>query len=139
MNRIAVVAALALAIGSCSSPNEVVVKEVWSLPVPPVSPASAIFFEITNGLDTTVTLTGASSAACDRFELHETSIDEANVMAMRPIVGGIQLAPGELRELVPGATHLMCIGPRVFEGSFDVTLNLTNSPDIMVTVAIEQR
>lgn len=135
----AVVAVLAVAVGSCSSPTEVVVDEAWSLPVPPVSPASAIFFEITNGLDTSVTLIGATSPACERFELHETSLDDANVMAMRPIVGGIELAPGESQRLVPGATHLMCIGPRVFEGSYDVTLNFINSADLTVTVAIEQR
>ena len=117
MRRTALVAVLALTLGSCSSPTEVVVEEAWSLPVPPVSPASAIFFDITNGLDRAVTLTGATSPACDRFELHETSIDEANVMAMRPIVGGIQLAPGDSLQLVPGATHLMCIGPNVFEVS----------------------
>ena len=138
MRRTAAVAALVLAIGACSSPTEVVVDEVWSLPVPPVSPASAIFFDITNGLDTIVAITGATSPACDRFELHETSFDDANVMAMRPIAE-IRIPPGESRQLVPGATHLMCIGPQVFEGSFDVTLSMTNTADITVNVAIEQR
>jgi copper(I)-binding protein len=138
MKRIAVVAALALAIGSCSTPQEVVVDEVWSLPVPPVSPASAIFFNITNGLDSPVTLVGASSPACDRMELHETSLDDAGVMAMRPIAE-IRLGPGESRELVPGATHLMCIEPKVFTGSFEVTLDLTNAAAMTVSVAIEQR
>jgi len=138
MRRIAAVAALVLAVGACSSATEVVVDEVWSLPVPPVSPASAIFFDITNGLDTEIAMTGATSPACDRFELHETSFDDANVMAMRPIAE-IRLVPGESRRLEPGSTHLMCIGPRVFEGSFDLTLNITNTPDVTVSVAIEQR
>lgn len=139
MKRIVFLAALALAAGSCSAPTEVVVEDVWSPPVPPVAPASAVFFEITNGLETTISLNGATSEACERLELHETNRDDADVVAMRPIAGGIELAPGESHRLVPGATHLMCIGPDVFEGSYDVTLNLTNAADVTVTVAIEQR
>ena len=57
-------ATLALLLASCGGSGAVTVTDVWSRPVPPVSPASAVFLEITNDLDTAVTLTGASSDAC---------------------------------------------------------------------------
>ena len=45
----AVVGVLLLA--ACSSPEGVTTSDEWSRPVPPVSPASAVFLEIHNGLD----------------------------------------------------------------------------------------
>jgi copper(I)-binding protein len=131
--------ALALFVVSCSSADGVTVSDVWSRPVPPVSPASAIFLEITNGLDTAVTLTGATSDACGSMELHESTVDDAGVMTMRPLVDGLRVEPGTSGLLAPGGIHVMCIEPQVFEGSFDVELTIDGADAITATVAIEDR
>jgi copper(I)-binding protein len=112
---------------------------VWSRPVPPVSPASAVFLTITNGLDTTVTLTGASSEACGAMELHRTTMDDAGVMTMRPLETGLELEAGATGQLTPGAIHLMCMQPTVFEGSFDLELTLRGADPIAVSATIEDR
>ena len=107
--------------------------------MPPVSPASADFLEITNDLDTAVTLTGASSDACGSMEIHKTTMDDAGVMAMQPLPGGLPLDPGESGLLAPGGIHLMCLEPEVFEGSFDVELIINGADTISATVSIEDR
>lgn len=129
----------ALLAASCGAAEGVNASDVWSQPVPPVSPASAVFLQISNGLDSTVTLTGATSDSCDSIELHETLISDAGVMAMRPMVPGLVLAPGESAALEPSGMHLMCIHPEVFEGSYDLTLTLDGAPDIDIAVTIEDR
>lgn len=124
---------------SCGSAAGVTASDAWSRPVPPVSPASAVFMEISNGTDASVILTGAESDACDGMELHETTFDEAGVMAMRPLIGGLPVASGETFLLAPGGVHLMCNAPAQQAGTFDVTLQLRDATDIVVTVAIEDR
>ena len=75
--------ALVVSVAACSTAESVIVDDVWSRPVPPVSPASAVYMEITNGLEGPITVTGASSAACAAMQIHETSMDDAGVMSMR--------------------------------------------------------
>jgi hypothetical protein len=131
--------ALALFLGSCGGSGDVTVTDVWSRPVPPVSPASAVFLEITNDLDSTVTLTGASSDSCGSMELHETMMDDSGVMAMQELTAGLRLDPGTSGLLAPGGMHLMCVEPEIFEGSFDVELIIDGAHDIATTVTIEDR
>lgn len=133
--------ALAVFLGSCGGSGDatVTVSEVWSRPMPPVSPASAVFLEIANDLDNAVTLTGATSDACGSMELHETMMDDSGVMAMQELAGGMRLEPGTSGLLAPGGIHLMCMEPKVFEGSFDVELIIDGAHDITTTVTIEDR
>lgn len=126
-------------VGACGSSPGVVADDAWSRPVPPVSPASAIFLEVTNGSDSAITITGATSDECGAIEIHETSIDEAGVMAMRPVIGGLTVAPGASALLAPGVVHLMCIEPTIFAGSFEVILQMSNAADLPVLVTIEDR
>ncbi len=130
---------VALVLVSCGGSGAVTVTDVWSRPVPPVSPASAVFLEITNDLDSAVTLTGASSDACGSMELHETTMDDSGVMAMQELTAGLRLEPGASGLLEPGGIHLMCIEPQVFEGSFDVELTIDGADSISTAVAIEDR
>jgi len=132
-------AALAVFLASCSGSGAVTVRDVWSRPVPPVSPASAVFLEITNDLDTAVTLTGASSDSCGSMELHETTMDDAGVMAMQPLVEGLKVEPGTSSLLAPRGIHLMCLEPEVFEGSFEVELMIDGADAITATAIIEDR
>ena len=128
-----------LFLGSCGGTGAVTVADVWSRPVPPVSPASAIFLEVSNDLDSTVTLTGGSSGACGSMELHETKMDDSGVMAMQELTGGLRLEPGASGLLAPRGIHLMCIEPQVFEGSFDIELTIDGADAITTTVVIEDR
>lgn len=138
--RIIVLSALlTMALAACSSPAGVEARDAWSRPVPPVSPASAVFFELHNGTDGTITLTGADSAACAEVQIHETALDEAGVMSMRPLFGGLEVAPGSTETLAPGGIHLMCMSPDTGLDSFDMTLRMRNAEDIVVPVVVEDR
>ena len=132
-------AGLALFLGSCGGSGDVTVTDVWSRPVPPVSPNSAVFLEIANDTDSPVTLTGASSDACRSMELHETMMDDSGVMAMQELAAGLRLEPGSSGLLAPGGIHLMCVEPKVFEGSFEVELIIDGAHDIAASVTIEDR
>ncbi|MCP3974051.1 MAG: copper chaperone PCu(A)C [bacterium] len=127
------------ALTACGGPTTLTISDEWSRAVPRVAEASAIYFEITNGLDSAVTVIGGSSEACASIELHETSIDDNRVMAMRPLADGLLVGPGESAEFEPLGTHLMCIEPTVFEGSFAVTVDFDGAADIEIVVPIEDR
>ncbi len=129
----------ALMVGACAGPTTLSISDEWSRAVPRVSEASAVFFEISNGLDSAVTLLGGSSSACGSMELHQTSIDDNQVMAMRPLADGLVIESGDSAALLPSGMHLMCIEPTVFEGSFPVTVDFGGAPDIDIVVSIEDR
>lgn len=130
----------AIAITSCSTGAETVtVEDVWSRPVPPVSPASAVYLEITNGLARQVALTSAGSDSCADLQIHETSFDDAGVMSMEEMEAGVAVPAGETITLEPGGIHLMCMSPEVFTGSFEIELRFEGTDDITTTVTIEDR
>ncbi len=132
-------AGLSLVLGGCSSAAAVTVADAWSRPVPPVSPSSAIYLEISNGLDTPITLVDAISAACGAVQIHETTMDDAGVMRMQHLTAGLSLDPGEKAELQPGGIHLMCLEPAVFDGSFELELQFTGADPVVASVVIEER
>lgn len=136
---VAAVVLVVVGVAACSSSTGVEARDAWSRPVPPVSPAAAIFLELNNGTEDVITLTGAESAACEEIEVHETGLDEAGVMSMRLLVGGLQVAPGSTELLAPGGVHLMCMAPDTSVESFDVTLRIRGAEDILVPVVVEDR
>ncbi len=132
------VSVAAIAVSACGSPPGVEARDAWSRPVPPVAPATAVFVEIHNGTTDVVTLTGADSAACSELQLHETALDEAGVMSMRPLAG-LAIAPGDKETLAPGGIHLMCMSPDTALEEFAITLRLRNAEDVVVEVIVEDR
>jgi copper(I)-binding protein len=59
-----------------------------------------------NGADR---LTGASTDAAQKVEIHEMSMEDG-VMKMRALPDGIEIKPGETVTLKPGGLHLMMFG-----------------------------
>ena len=131
--RLATVLVLGLFLAACGGSAEVVVEDAWSRPVPPVSPASAVYLTIDNGLEDDITVTGASSDACGMMELHETSMSNDGVMSMARLEVGLVVAAGGTAVLEPGGAHLMCMQPEGTE-SFEVTIQLDGADDITVPV-----
>ena len=139
MKRLTIVALLlATVVAGCGGGSELTIEDPWSRPVPPVAPASAVYLTIENGLESDVTLLGASSESCAAMELHETSMSSDGVMSMAPLTAGLMVPAGESARLEPGGAHLMCIDPDTSE-SFSVTLDLDGAAAITVDVVIEDR
>lgn len=83
----------------------------WSRPTPPGAPAAAGYVTITNTGTRPDRLLGATSTAAERIEVHEMKLTNG-IMQMRPVAGGLAIAPGRSVALAPGGYHLMLIGPK---------------------------
>jgi copper(I)-binding protein len=81
------------------------------IPQPPNgAPTASGYAALTNKGRTPERLMGASSPCCDRVELHQMSMG-GGVMTMRPVPGGVDIAPGATLSLSPNGYHLMLIHP----------------------------
>jgi copper(I)-binding protein len=83
----------------------------WARATPKGAPVAAGYLTIKNTGTTADRLVGGSSDAAAKVEVHQMSMDNG-VMKMRPIMGGLEIKPGETVELKPQGLHLMFIGPK---------------------------
>jgi copper(I)-binding protein len=83
----------------------------WMLPTPPGAAAAAGYLTVTNTGDRPDRLLGASSSGAARVELHQTTMT-GGVMRMRPVSGGLAIAPGQTIAIEPAGYHLMLVGPK---------------------------
>ncbi|MBZ0292970.1 MAG: copper chaperone PCu(A)C [Anaerolineae bacterium] len=70
---------------------------------------SAVYMTIENHTDRTLSLIGASSPYAGAAEIHESTIDDNDVMRMRPVEGGIVIVPEGSAALEPGGYHIMLL------------------------------
>jgi periplasmic copper chaperone A len=81
----------------------------WTRATPKGADVAGGYMKITNKGSAPDSLIGGSSAAADRFEVHEMSMVDG-VMKMRPLAKGLEVKPGETVELKPGSFHIMLMG-----------------------------
>jgi copper(I)-binding protein len=114
------------------------VDHAGARPAPLTGGTGAVYFDLNNHGDATVTLMGAESPAAAAVELH-TTINDNGVLRMRQLVDGIEIPPGGSLELTPGGMHLMLVdlaAPLVEGESLDLTLHFANADDLTVTVPV---
>ena len=93
----------ALACGAAYAQN-VEIREAWVRTSVPGQKATGAFMKIT--AKDGVKLVGASSPAAGVAEVHEMKM-EGDVMKMRAVSGGLDIAAGKTVELRPGGYHVM--------------------------------
>ena len=81
----------------------------WTRATPKGADVAGGYMKITNKGSVPDSLIGGSSAAADRFEVHEMSMVDG-VMKMRPLAKGLEIKPGTTVELKPGSFHIMLMG-----------------------------
>src|SRR5882757_3286659 len=81
----------------------------WSRATPPTAESGGGFLAITNTGTTPDRLIAVKSPAADKVEIHEMKMD-GNVMRMRELEQGIEIAPGATIDLKPGGFHIMFMG-----------------------------
>ncbi len=81
----------------------------WSRATPGGAKVGAGYMHITNTGTSPDWLTGGTSSASDRLEIHEMAMKDG-VMTMRPLPNGIEIAPGQTVKLEPGGYHIMFMG-----------------------------
>jgi copper(I)-binding protein len=78
----------------------------WSRTVPKGANVAVGYLEIKNTGTAPDRLIGGSSEIAGRFEIHEMTMQDG-VMKMRPVEGGVEIAPGQSIKLAPSGYHLM--------------------------------
>lgn len=81
----------------------------WARPAPSGATTGAGYLTITNTGASADRLTGGSTPAAARLEIHEMSM-AGGVMRMRPVSGGLDIPAGATVALKPGGYHVMLIG-----------------------------
>lgn len=102
---------LSLALVACSQATQatVTITDVWGRPSPRAAANAAFYLSLENNTSSEVSLTGATIPVCTSAELHETTIDDQNVMSMRHIAS-VTIPKGKSLQLEPGGYHIMCLG-----------------------------
>jgi len=100
------------------------VTDAWTRATPGSAKVAVGYARITNTGTEPDRLVGGTIPQAARGEMHETSVSE-NVVRMRPVEQGLEIAPGATVELKPGGHHLMFLdlkGPlregERFKGTF---------------------
>jgi copper(I)-binding protein len=89
--------------------GDLLIERPWTRATPAGAPVAGGYMRITNRGATPDRLIGGSADVARAFELHEMATIDG-VMRMRPIAGGIVIAPGQTIELRPGGLHVMFMG-----------------------------
>ncbi|WGF87197.1 copper chaperone PCu(A)C [Marinivivus vitaminiproducens] len=142
--RLAVVAGTAFVPVAAASAADVtagtiVIEHPWTRATPPGARVAGGYLVLENLGSDSDRLTGLSSPAADRVEIHEMAMD-GGVMTMRPVEDGLDLPPGQGVALEPGGLHLMLIDLKsgLTEGqSVPVTLTFAKGGTAEIELAVQ--
>ena len=95
--------------GHSFTKGDIVVGHPWARATPGGSTVGVGYIKITNNGKAADRLTGGSFEGADALEIHEMTMD-GDVMKMRQLKDGFEIAPGKTVELKPGGNHLMFTG-----------------------------
>ena len=116
------------------------VEQPWTRATPPGAQTAVGYMRVLNSGTAADTLTGATSEAATRVELHSTA-NVGGVASMRPLPAGIALAPGNALDMAPNGTlHLMFLGlkaPFVAGQKIPLTLQFARAGALRVDLTVE--
>jgi periplasmic copper chaperone A len=84
------------------------IGQPWARATPKGASSAASYMTVTNTGTTPDRMTCVSSEAAAHCEIHTMSM-EGGVMKMRPVDGGLEIAPGGTVTLKPGGLHMMLV------------------------------
>ncbi len=117
----------------------IVIDAPWTRATAPGASVAAGYLAIVNKGTEADRLTGASTAAAQKIEIHEMRM-EGDIMKMRALPDGVEIKPGETVTLKPGGVHLMILGlkQRLLPGeTVPVTLNFAKAGHIDVVLPVQ--
>ena len=85
------------------------ISQPWTRATPATAQSAGGFLTVTNKGTTPDRLISARSTVSDKVEVHEVRMD-GNVMKMRELEKGLEIAPGATVMLKPGGYHIMFMG-----------------------------
>jgi hypothetical protein len=143
MRFAAIIGAALFALASTSFAQDYTVGSIhiehpWSRAAPKGANVAGGYLVIENRGAAPDRLVGGSSEIADRFEIHEMKM-RGGVMTMRPLEGGIEIAPGQSVKFEPGGYHLMFLdlkAPPVEGKPFKGTLVFEKAGKVDVEFAV---
>jgi hypothetical protein len=118
--------------------GDIQVRHPWTRATPPGAKVAAGYLEVRNLGKTPDRLTGASTPAAERVELHVMS-HEGDVMKMRE-VQGFEVPARQRFALRPGGPHLMIVGlkkPLAMGARVPLTLRFERAGEIKVELEVQ--
>lgn len=115
------------------------ITQPWTRATAPTAKAGGGFVTITNKGTTADRLIAARSAVSDKVEIHEMKMD-GNVMRMRELDKGLEIAPGATVTLKPGGYHMMFMelkAPFAKDTKVPVTLVFAKAGSIDVELPVQ--
>ncbi|NDH60174.1 MAG: copper chaperone PCu(A)C [Alphaproteobacteria bacterium] len=85
------------------------ISQPWTRATPATAQSAGGFLTVTNKGTTPDRLIAAQSSVSAKVEVHEMRMD-GNVMKMRELEKGLEIAPGATVMLKPGSYHIMFMG-----------------------------
>ena len=111
----------------------------WARATPKGASVGGGYMKITNTGTASDRLISGSTDISDSFEVHEMKM-EGDVMKMRPVVGGIEIKPGQTVTFDPSGYHVMFVDlkKQLVQGErFKATLEFAKAGKVDVDFAIE--
>ncbi|MGP0105012.1 copper chaperone PCu(A)C [Rhodoblastus sp.] len=102
-------AALFLAAPALAQTAAIRIEQPWARATPAGATAGAVYMTIDNLADAEDRLTGVSSDAAARTEIHEMKMADG-IMKMRAVADGLAVPAHGAAALKPGGYHVMLIG-----------------------------
>ena len=115
------------------------IEHPWSRATPKGANVAGGYLVIENRGTTPDRLIGGSSEIAGRFEIHQMTM-AGGVMKMRPLEGGIEIAPGHSVKFEPSGNHLMFLNlkaPPVEGKPFKGTLVFEKAGKVEVEFTVE--
>lgn len=127
------------ALAGDATSGELVISKAWSRATPGGAKVAGGYLTIENKGAAPERLKAASTTLAAKTEIHEISINNG-VMTMRPLEGGLAIAPGHSVQLAPGGGHLMFEGlkaPLQQGDQVPVTLSFEHAGEVTVTLDVQ--
>lgn len=142
LSLVAAVCCLPLAVSAGShefTSNGVTVSHPWVRATPGGATVGAAYLEIGADANTTDKLVGVSSPVAEKGEIH-THVHDGDVVRMRKVKGGLDIAAGKSVILKPSGDHIMLMGLKqpLKEGeTVTLTLQFEKAGPIEVEASVE--
>ncbi len=118
----------------------ILIQDAYARASTPSAKSGAAFMMIMNEGDSADRLIAASSPVAQRIELHTHKEDDAGIMRMTEVEGGIEIPADGMAMLERGGQHLMFMGltePFTDGSAIEVTLTFEQAGDIMVEIPVD--
>jgi periplasmic copper chaperone A len=119
--------------------GDLVISREWSRATPNGAKIGAGYLTIENKGTAADKLVGVTGDISDKIEVHEMSMTNG-VMKMRPVEGGLTIAPGKTVKLAPNGYHLMIMdlkNPLKQGDKVPLTLQFEKAGKVAVTLDVQ--